>query len=416
MRPVRAMVRANPADHCAFGINRKAPPLVHVGIDASSWANERGFGRFTRSLVQALAVRDQGFRYTLLFDTPPDRPVPDGIAVQVAGAGQTMAAAASGTGARGGADMWTQSKAAARLGADVFFFPAHYSFFPILNRVPKVVCIHDTIPERFPDLIFPTRRNHLFWTAKTALAKWQATRIMTVSGASASDISALLHVPRARIDVVTEGAEPVFRPITDPGVPRAARARHGLPAGAPLLVYVGGFNRHKNVLRLIEAMPAIIAACPDAHLAIVGRTTGARFWDNIDELKSGASRDARTSDRIIFTGEISDAEMAELLCASQALVLPSLWEGFGLPALEAMSCGVPVLASDRGSLPEVVGPAGLYFDPEDGAALAAQAVRLLTAPGLQAELAAKALAQAATFGWDKAAALAEQSFRRALGR
>jgi alpha-1,3-rhamnosyl/mannosyltransferase len=392
----------------------KGRGVIHVGIDASSWGNERGFGRFTRSLVTALAARDRGFRYTLLFDTAPDRPVPDGVSVVVAGADRSMAAAASGTGARGGADMWTQSKAAAGLGADVFFFPAHYSFFPILSRVPKVVCIHDTIPERFPDLIFPTKRNHLFWNAKTALAKWQATRVMTVSDASAADISALLKVRRDRIDVVTEGAEDVFRPIPDAGVRRAARARYGLPEDAPLLVYVGGFNRHKNVLRLIEAMPAIVSACPDAHLAIVGRTTGERFWDNIDDLKAGASRDARTSDRIVFTGEISDADMAELLNAAQGLVMPSLWEGFGLPALEAMSCGTPVLAANRGSLPEVVGDAGLYFEPEDGAELAARAIELLTGPGVQARLAANALKRAGMFGWDRAADLAERSFRRAL--
>lgn len=388
--------------------------MIHVGIDASSWGNERGFGRFTRSLVTALAARDRGFRYTLLFDTPPDRPVPEGVSVVVAGADRSMAAAASGAGARGGADMWTQSKAAARLGADVFFFPAHYSFFPILSHVPKIVCIHDTIPERFPDLIFPTRRNHLFWNAKTLLAKWQATRVMTVSEASAADIAALLKVRRDKIDVVTEGAEAVFRPIPDAGVRRAARTSYGLPEGAPLLVYVGGFNRHKNVLRLIEAMPAIATACPDAHLAIVGRTTGERFWDNIDELKAGASGDARTSDRIVFTGEISDADMAKLLNAAQGLVMPSLWEGFGLPALEAMSCGTPVLAANRGSLPEVVGDAGLYFEPEDRAELAARAVELLTGPGVQALLAKNALKRAGMFGWDRAAELAERSFRRAL--
>lgn len=389
--------------------------MIHVGIDASAWDNERGFGRFTRSLVAALAGRDRGFRYTLLFGTPPERPVPAGVAVELAGARQSMAAAASGTGARGGADMRAQSRAAARLGADVFFFPAHYSFYPILARVPKVVCIHDTIPERFPDLIFPTWRNRLFWQAKTWLAKRQATRVMTVSDASAADIAALLGVARGRIDVVTEGAEPLFRPVADPAARAAARARHGLPADVPLLVYVGGFNRHKNVLRLIEAMPAILAAAPGAHLAIVGRTTGERFWDNVDELKAGASRDARSSDHIHFTGEISDEEMAELMAGASALVMPSLWEGFGLPALEAMSCGLPVLASDRGSLPEVVGDGGLYFDPENEAALAAAASRLLTQPGLQADLAAKALARAGTFSWDRAAELAEASFRKALG-
>ncbi len=388
--------------------------MIHIGIDASAWENERGFGRFTRSLVGALAGRRTGFRYTLLFDTPPTRPVPEGVAVQVAGAGRSMAEAATGTGARGGADMRTLGRAAAGLRADVFFFPAHYSFFPILSRVPRVVCIHDTIPERFPELVFPTRRNFRLWQAKTWLAKWQATRVMTVSQASAADISAMLGVRRGKIDVVTEGAEAVFRPIPDPAIRHAARARHGIPQSAPLLIYVGGFNRHKNVLALIEAMPAIVAACPEVRLAIVGRTTGARFWDNIDDLKAGASRDARTSDRIVFTGEISDAEMAELLNGSQALVMPSLWEGFGLPALEAMSCGVPVLSSDRGSLPEVVGDGGLYFDPENRDQLTARAVELLTRPDHQAELSARALARAQGFGWDRAAGLAEESFRRAL--
>ncbi len=390
--------------------------MIHVGIDASSWDNERGFGRFTRSLVEALARRDAGFRYTLLFDTPTDRPVPKGVSIAVAGAGQSMASASSGKGVRGGGDMVSQSRAAARLGSDVFFFPAVYSYYPILSRVPKVICFHDTIPERFPDLIFPSRWNFRLWQAKIWLAKMQATRIMTVSETSATDIASILRIRRARIDVVTEGAEAVFRPITNPARLAAARQRHGIPAGAPFLIYVGGFNRHKNVLRLIEAMPAILAACPGAHLAIVGRTTGERFWDNIDELKAGASRDARTSDRILFTGEISDEDMAELLNTAAALVMPSLWEGFGLPALEAMACGTPVLASDRGSLPEVVGEGGVFFDPGDGAELAAQAVRLLTAPGLQAGLAEKALARAGTFGWDRAAELAEGSFRRALGR
>jgi alpha-1,3-rhamnosyl/mannosyltransferase len=388
---------------------------MHVGIDASSWDNERGFGRFTRSLVEALARRDCGIRYTLLFDTPTTRPVPEGVAVQVVGAAQSMAEASSGTGARGGGDMLAQSRAAARLGCDVFFFPAVYSYYPVFSRVPKVICFHDTIPERFPDLIFPSRRNFRLWQAKIWLAKMQAKRVMTVSQTSAEDISAMLRVRRDRIDVVTEGAEPVFRPIAEAKIVAAARARHGIPPQVPMLVYIGGFNRHKNVLRLIEAMTAILEACPNTHLAIVGRTTGDRFWDNIDELKSGASRDARTSGKIIFTGEIEDGEMAELLNSASALVMPSLWEGFGLPALEAMACGVPVLASDRGSLPEVVGEAGLFFDPENAGELAAQATALLTTPGMQADLAAKALARAATFGWDKAAELAEASFRRALG-
>ena len=389
--------------------------MIHVGIDALGWDNERGFGRFTRSLVAALAGRQTGFRYTLLCDRAPERPVPAGIGVVIAGAQTGMAAAASGAGARGGADMLTMARSAAALRTDLFFYPASYSFYPILSRVPKLVCIHDTIPERFPDLIFPTKRNFRLWQAKTWLARFQARRILTVSDASARDIAAILRIPRRRIDVTTEGAEPVFRPVTDPAAVAAARARHGIAATDRVLTYIGGFNRHKNVAALIAAMPVILRVVPEARLVIIGRTSGARFWDNIEELKESARADARASDRIGFAGELDDAEMATLLNLSDALVMPSLWEGFGLPALEAMSCGTPVLASDRGSLPEVVGDAGLFFDPQDDAALAAQAIRLLTDDALCTNLRQRALARARDFGWDRAAELAEQSFRRTLG-
>ena len=389
---------------------------MHIGVDASAWDNERGFGRFTRSLMEALAARDTGFSYTLLCDQMPERPVPDGLEVQVAGANQSMADAATGKGARGGGDLFSLAMAARKLDCDVFFYPAVYSYYPLLARRPSVVCFHDTIPERFPDLIFPAKRNYWFWNAKCWLAKKLATRVMTISEASATDLAEILKIPRSKIDVITEGADPIFQPTTNPEVLRTARDAYGISASSRLLVYVGGFNRHKNVIRLIEAMPKILDAVPDTTLAIVGRTTGARFWDNVDELKAGATKDARSSDRIIFTGEIDDAALATLLSAADALVFPSLWEGFGLPAVEAMACGTPVLASDRGSLPEVVGDGGLYYDPEDVDALAAAAIRLLTEDGLHAALTERARAQAATFGWDKGAELAEQSFLAAAGR
>ncbi len=389
---------------------------MHVGIDASAWDNERGFGRFIRSLVSALAARDTGFRYSLIFDRTPDLPVPDGVEIIVAGAGRSMSSASSGAGARAGADMWTMSRAAGALGCDLFFFPAHYSYYPILSRVPKLICIHDTIPERFPDLIFPTKRNHLLWQTKTRLAIWQARRVLTVSEASAKDISRILRVPRDRIDVTTEGPFDCFRPIDDPARISATRSRHGIAGDDRVLVYIGGFNRHKNVLRLIEAMPAILDACPLARLVIVGRTTGDRFWDNVEELTAGAARDARASGRISFTGEIGDGEMAELLAGAEALALPSLWEGFGLPAVEAMACGTPVLASDRGSLPEVVGDGGLMFDPESTDEIAQAAIRLLTEPDLRDSLREKALNRAAGFTWNKSAELTEAAFCRTLGK
>ncbi|WP_209599304.1 glycosyltransferase family 1 protein [Ruegeria sp. HKCCSP351] len=388
--------------------------MLHIGVDASSWENERGFGRFTRNLIPALAARKSGFRYTLLFDQEPTRPVPEGVDIRIAGSDKSMSEASSGASARGGADLITMARSAQRMECDLFFYPAVYSYFPQLTRRPSVVCFHDTIPERFPDLIFPKKLNFHLWQVKCWLAKKQATRIMTISQASANDLERILRIPADRTDIITEGAEPVFRQIHDAKLLAQTRQTYDIPPDAPLLVYVGGFNRHKNVLRLIEAMPEILARVPNARLAIVGRTTGARFWDNVEDLKASAAADAARSESIVFTGEIDDPELAALLNAADALVFPSLWEGFGLPALEAMSCGTPVLSSDRGSLPEVVGDGGLYFDPLSSQALANQAVRLLTEPGLRTDLSQKALAQATQFSWDKGAELAEASFRQAL--
>ncbi|WP_424831799.1 glycosyltransferase family 4 protein [Ruegeria sp.] len=390
--------------------------MLHIGVDASSWENERGFGRFTRNLIQALAARQIGFRYTLLFDQEPTRPVPEGVAVKIAGSDKSMSEASSGASARGGADLITMARTARRMDCDLFFFPAVYSYFPQLGRRPSVVCFHDTIPERFPDLIFPKKLNFRLWQAKCWLAKKQATRVMTISKASADDLERILHVPANRTDIITEGAEAVFRPIDDTQLLEQTRQAHGIPKDAPLLVYVGGFNRHKNVLRLIEAMPAILDRAPDTKLAIVGRTTGARFWDNVEDLKASAAADAARSNSIVFTGEIDDEQLTLLLNTADALVFPSLWEGFGLPALEAMSCGTPVLSSDRGSLPEVVGDGGLYFDPLSDTGLAEQTIRLLTEPGMRDAYSAKALSQASKFSWDKGAELAEASFRKALGK
>ena len=302
--------------------------MIHIGVDASSWENERGFGRFTRNLIPALAARDTGFRYTLLFDQPPTRPVPEGVDVVVAGSDRSMSEASSGTAARGSADLLTMGKTARRLDCDLFFYPAVYSWFPLPARRPTVVCFHDTIPERFPDLIFPRRRNFRLWQAKCWLAKMRATRVMTISQASAADLTRILRIPGNRIDIITEGAEPVFRPATDDALLARTRSKYGLPPDAPLLVYLGGFNRHKNVLRLIDAMQAILAKVPQTRLAIVGRTTGARFWDNVEDLKSSAAADVARSASIVFTGEIGDEDLAALLNTADALVFPSLWEGF----------------------------------------------------------------------------------------
>lgn len=387
---------------------------IHVGVDATSWANERGFGRFTRSLVRALAARDAGFRYTLLFDHAPRDDLPANATVICAATKDTLTQSAVGSSSRSPAYLWTMGKLARKERFDVFFFPAVYSYFPLLARVPKVVCFHDATAERFPELVFPGRLNRLLWRTKTTLARWQATRAMTVSHASAADLQRILGVEASRIDIVTEAPAPAFRVIGDSARAADARARHGIPAQGPLLVHVGGLNRHKNVLGLLRAMTTIVAQHREVQLAIVGDTSGKGFWDNVEELKGFVAGHAPLSRHVHFTGYLDDDALAELLNAAYALVFPSLWEGFGLPAVEAMACGVPVLASRRASLPEIVGEAGLYFEPENPAAIAASVLSLLRDPGRRERLSANAASRAREFTWVRAAELAEASFRRSI--
>lgn len=393
-------------------MTRRSAGLLHIGIDATSWRNDRGFGRFTRELVTTLAARDAGFRYTLLFDRPPEMRMPENVAVLSAGTRRTLTQSAVGTTSRSIGYLWKMGRLAREADFDVFFFPAVYSYFPLLARVPCIVCFHDTTAERLPHLLFTSRLNHRLWQIKTALARWQTTRAMTVSQSSATDLEQILRIPRRRIDVVPEAADRLFRVIDDPSVAGKARSRHGVPEGAALLVCVGGMNRHKNILRLLRAMPKVVAEGPPVHLAIVGDTSGKGFEDNVPELMHFVNTHPTLRQHVHFTGYIDDRELVELLNGAAALVFPSLWEGFGLPAVEAMSCGVPVLASRRGSLPEVIGEAGLFFEPESPSAIADCLLQFLRAPELRPRLREMALKRARTFTWERAAELAEESFRR----
>jgi alpha-1,3-rhamnosyl/mannosyltransferase len=386
--------------------------MLHVGIDATSWANDRGFGRFTRELVTALAARSIGFRYTLLFDRTPGDDIPPSVEIVSANTSRTLTESAVGTTSRSIGYLWRMGRLAREARFDVFFFPAVYSYFPMLARMPCIVCYHDTTAERFPELIFPTKLNRRLWQVKTALARFQTTRAMTVSQASAKDLEEILHIPKDRIDVVTEAADPVFRVIRDDSVRASARERYGIPAAADLLVHVGGLNPHKNLLALLKAMVDVVSRRDTVHLAIVGDTSGKGFWDNVGELRNFVQDHPSIQNHVRFTGFIPDSEMANLLNASDALIFPSLWEGFGLPAVEAMSCGLPVLASSSGSLPEVVGDAGLLFDPADPGAIAGCILRFMADSELRHRLAKSAVERVRLFSWGRAAELAEQSFHR----
>jgi glycosyltransferase involved in cell wall biosynthesis len=385
---------------------------VRLGIDACSWSNRRGFGRFTRELTAQMVAQAGAHEVTLLVDrtTAEEWPLPRAAHVDVVATAHPPTEAATARGARSPADLWRLSRAAARHAFDVFFFPAVYSFFPLLRRVPTVVTFHDAIAEGQGDLVFPARGPRALWAVKSWMARRQADLILTVSGHARDEIVRRFGRP-ARVRVIAEAASDAFRPLDDPEPIRRARERHRLPEGVPLLLHVGGHGPHKNLPRLLEALSLVGPERP-WHLALVGDDAG--FHSEIDVVQRTA-RALGLEGRMTVTGAVADSDLVALYSAATALVLPSLAEGFGLPAVEAMACGLPVAASRRGALPEVLAQAAIYFDPTDPADMAAALDRLLGDGALRARLRAAGRERARAFSWAAAARAALAVCEEAAG-
>lgn len=378
---------------------------MRIGIDATCWQNTRGFGRFTRELVRHLVQDHAGSHHvTLVVDrvTADQGGFPSGAAVLVAPTRRPPVAAAAPDDWRSPLDLWRLGRTAASCGADVFWFPAVSSFYPVPGRVPVAVTIHDAMTETRPELFFPTRRAHAFWRAKIWLARIQATTVITPSESARQAVAAAFGWPADRIARIDEAPAGVFRPHSDTTT-QAVLARHGLPTDRPLVLYVGAINPHKNLDTLLRAMAHLRDGGSSAwHLALVGEY---RRDGTLSSHRAIASLrdDLGLRDRITLTGFVPDEDLSILYNAAALLVLPSLDEGFGLPVVEAMACGLPVAVSARGSLPALAGDAGLTFDPRDSADMALAIGRLLGDERLRETLGARALGRAASFTWTESA-------------
>lgn len=392
---------------------------MRVGIDATCWWSRRGFGRVTRMLLPAMMDQPRGHELCLFVDRPPpalmQRP---GVEIILVPTTQAVTEAAVASGSRSLRDLWAFSRATATAGLDLMFFPAVYSWFPLRPGLRSVVTFHDAIAEHFPKLVFPDWRGRWLWALKVRLARLQASRIMTVSHAAKIEISTYLGIAPQYIDVVSEAADDYFRPITDADVRAAARRRAGLPAQAALLMYVGGLAPHKNLVGLLAGFSQARSqgGLEQVHLAMVGDLKGDGFHSHYEELQAIVNADAQLRTHVHFTGFVPDADLAALYSDAVALCLPSFSEGFGLPAIEAMACGTPVLGSRAGSIPEVVGDAGILFDPHQPAEIA-QAIRhVVQVSGEAAGLRQKALTRSRLFTWSHAAELAWDCLERAAAR
>lgn len=381
---------------------------MNIGIDATCWWNQRGFGRMARELLSAMFALDSDHTFYLFIDQAPTESMhlPNIELVQVS-PDRPATAAAIANSSRSIKDMVQLYKAVSHSPIDLMFFPAVYSWFPIPLKVPAVVTLHDAIAEHFPEMIFPDWKGRLFWALKVKLALWQCRRVMTVSHAAKSEIEQYLRVNGELIDVVSEAPNRLFRQSDNPKASQELRQRIGLPLDGKLIVYVGGLAPHKNLHGFLEgfARARHKQQLDDVHIVLVGDYGGAGFHSNYGDLQQLAN-DKRIKGKVHFTGFISDQDLLVLYNDAMAAAMPSFSEGFGLPAVEAMACGTPVLSSDQGSLPEVVGDAGVFFNPYEAESISNAIVKMSTDPALRLHLSGVAVSRARSFTWERAARLA----------
>ncbi len=365
---------------------------MHIGIDGGCWNNRRGYGRFFRELLDALERNDTRNRYTVFLDPPSYRnfPVRERFRPRLVETGRSVTEAATVDGRRSILDLLRMGWAAAREDLDLFFFPSVYSYFPLFRPVPAVVGVHDTIAERNPRFTFSSRRHELFWRWKVRLALAQARTVLTVSEYSKRSIQQWFGIPAGRIRVMHEAAAPRFQPAA------------GDESGGGYILYVGGISPHKNLAMLIRAFSRLKARDRGTRLILVGDYQADGFKNCYAELCE-LVRSLEIEEEVRFTGFVPDEELCRLYHGARVFVLPSLDEGFGLPVIEAMACGLAVIVSAGNAMEEVVGNAAVVVNPHDEAALAGEMDRLLADAELRRRMGEKAVRRAAEFSWDAAA-------------
>lgn len=366
---------------------------MRIGIDGRYIADHYpGIGRYTFSLVEALSRLAPDADFVLAvhpgqsnsrYDLARLTARPNIRLEQFAARPRSLAEQAR----------WPS--AARRWSLDLLHSP--YTYKPYALPCPSVVTIYDLIPLVFPEGFSAAQR--LGFRLMVRLALRTSAAIMAISGATRDDLLRYFGVRPDRVYVTYLAADASFYP-RPPAEVAAVRARYGLPQ--EYILYVGINKPHKNLCRLVAAYARIEGAPP---LVLAGRED-----PRYPEARARAEA-LGLSHRVCFPGDVAGPDLPALYSGASLFVFPSLYEGFGLPPLEAMACGAPVACSNRSSLPEVVGDAAVLFDPQDSEAIAAAIRRALADAELRDRLRERGLARAAMFSWERTAQETLEAYR-----
>jgi glycosyltransferase involved in cell wall biosynthesis len=357
-------------------------PLT-FGIDGRAATEEgAGAGRVVRELLRALSARDDEHHYRVFARTAWDEPRDERFTWVCNGAPDPL---------------WNVRAAdAASRTCDAFLSSNSY-LTAWMTRIPCAPMVHDLVA--FDPALRAQRRASLIERATLGWAVRRSAALIAVSQATADALTARFAAARGKVVVAHHGVSSMFDDITAAEEPRPGTP----PAG--FVLAVGTIEPRKNLPRLTEAYGRLPASLRAAHPLVV---TGRIGWDTGETL---AALDA-LGDRAVRTGFVPDEQLASLYRRCSLFAYPSLGEGFGLPVLEAMAAGAPVLTSDRSSLPEVGGDAVAYCDPTDVASIAGALEALLADGGRRAELRHRGPLRAAQFSWDRSAAIVVETLQR----
>jgi glycosyltransferase involved in cell wall biosynthesis len=382
-------------------MKRQAP--VRVGLNAHLLSRQAGYRRggihnYIQQLINHLAGADPLLRFTVFTGRSRERQheAQEGLCWQVS--------------------HWPTERPWVRIAweqlaqpwalrqADVHLLHALAFVSPLASSVPAVITVHDLSFLRFPERFRPV--NRLYLSTMTRLSCRRARRVIAVSQATADEIVHLLGIPQGRIDVIPHGVEhDRFHPLP-PNQVEAFRRDKGLPAR--FILYLGTLEPRKNLVTLIEAYARTKAVREGIPLVVAG----GKGW-YYQEIFQRAEELGLT-DRVRFPGFVSDDELSMWYNAATVFVYPSWYEGFGLPLLEAMACGTPVIGSDASSIPEVMGDIGPLVAPEDVSGLADSLDRLIDDEDLRADMSKRGQARASAYTWQTTAVATVASYRRAL--
>jgi len=357
-----------------------------------------GIGRYTRGLVDALAGLDRQNEYTLFCagQKPERTDWPANFNVQASNLPAQWLTV-------GWHRLHLPVPVERLIGAcDIFHSPDFT--LPPLKGARGVVTVHDLSFLRVPQCADPALR--AFLEKAVPRAADQAQRVLADSESTRRDLIELLNVPAEKISVVPGGVEPRFRPVRDTVRLAGVRKRYNLPQW--FILSLGTLEPRKNFSRLISAYAQLRRQTGLPHSLVIAGGKGWLYQEIFDQV----TREG-LSEFVHFPGFVADEDLPALYTLADLFAFPSLYEGFGMPPLEAMACGTPVVASNNSSLPEAVGAAALLVDAEDVEGLADAMARVLGSAVLQTRLADLGRAQAARFTWQSAAQKLLEAYRLA---